>query len=398
MGNVRYNPYVIHIENEAHLYSEFRLVGSTEAGNRIMLNKGRGFVIRIDQVSLKAANVLKQEMLARGGDAAVHRDVAGLTAGDSSIVLMGTKRQFLEVIDKLRIQPFGLKQLSVELAEVLNRFEAKRPQRLTFANDRFTWEFGTRTLIMGILNVTPDSFSDGGSWTDLDRAVQHAQEMIAAGADILDIGGESTRPGHAPVAAEEEMQRVIPIIERLSKELAIPISIDTYKSDVAKAAIEAGAHIVNDVWGFKKDPEMARVCAELDCPVILMHNRETPYEHDVITGVVRDIRESIALAREAGVREENIILDPGIGFGKTHEQNLYLMKRMDDFKGLGYPVLLGTSRKSMIGNALDLPVTERVEGTAATVALGIAKGVDIVRVHDVKEMARVARMTDAMVR
>lgn len=395
---MRYNPYVIHIENEAHLYSEFRLVGSTEAGNRIMLNKGRGFVIRIDNVSLKAANILKQEMLSKGGDAAVHRDVAGLTAGDSSIVLLGTKRQFSEVIQKLKIQPFGLKQLSVELGDVLERFEAKGHKTLTFAGGTYTWELGSRTLVMGILNVTPDSFSDGGQWADLDKAVQHAKEMIAAGADILDIGGESTRPGHAPVGAEEELRRVVPVIERLARELKIPISIDTYKASVAKAAIEAGAHIVNDVWGFKKDPEMAAVCAKLDCPVILMHNRETPYEQDVITGVVRDIRESIALAHEAGVRDEQIILDPGIGFGKTQEQNLYMMKRMDDFVGLGYPVLLGTSRKSMIGNALGLPVDERVEGTAATVALGIAKGVDIVRVHDVKEMARVARMTDAMVR
>ncbi len=395
---MRYNPYVIHIENEAHLHAEFRLVGSTEAGNRIMLNKGRSFVIRIDEVSLKAANILKQEMLSRGGDAAVHRDVADLSAGDSSIVLMGTKRQYLELIDKLRIQPFGLKQLGQELADAIDRYDRKASPTLTFAGGKFSFDFGTRTYMMGILNLTPDSFSDGGRWTDLDRAVQHAKEMVAAGADILDIGGESTRPGHDPVSAEEEIRRVIPVIERLAQEVHVPLSIDTYKGEVAKAAIEAGAHIVNDVWGFKKDPALAGICAALDCPVILMHNRETPHERDLITGVVGDIRESIRLAHEAGVRDENIILDPGIGFGKTHEQNLYMMKRMDDFVGLGYPVLLGTSRKSMIGNTLHLPVEERVEGTAATVALGIAKGVDIVRVHDVLAMARVARMTDAMVR
>lgn len=255
-----------------------------------------------------------------------------------------------------------------------------------------------RTLIMGILNITPDSFSDGGRWTDLDLAVEHAKRMIEDGADILDIGGESTRPGHAAVSAEEELQRVIPVIERLAKEVTVPISIDTYKAEVAAAAIRAGAHIVNDVWGFKKDPAMAATCAKLDCPVILMHNRDTPPEKDTLPTVLRDLQECLTLAEQAGVKKENIWLDPGIGFGKTYEQNLYVMQHLDQITALGYPVLLGTSRKSMIGNTLHLPVNERVEGTAATVALGIAKGVDMIRVHDIKEMTRVARMTDAMVR
>jgi dihydropteroate synthase len=382
--DVRYNPYVIHIEQEAE---EFRPISSL-----------RPFVVRLDRVSGEAADMLKQEMLSCGGDAVAEREAAEQDSGGVKVILTGSKRQFDELIEKLHRKPDGLKQLGQELADVIGRYEAKAPKTLTFAKGKYTLEWGRRTLIMGILNVTPDSFSDGGRYTDLDKAVQHAKEMIAAGADILDVGGESTRPGHEAVAADEEMRRVLPVIERLSKEVDIPISIDTYKADVAQAAIEAGAHIVNDVWGFKKDPRMARVCAELDCPVILMHNRETPYETDVIGGLVRDIRESVELAHLAGVRDENIILDPGIGFGKTHEQNLYVMKRLRDFTGLGYPVLLGTSRKSMIGNTLNLPVDDRVEGTAATVALGIAKGVDIVRVHDVKEMARVARMMDAMVR
>jgi dihydropteroate synthase len=259
-------------------------------------------------------------------------------------------------------------------------------------------EFGKRTLIMGILNITPDSFSDGGRWANLDLALEHARQMVADGADIIDVGGESTRPGHDPVSEAEELRRVIPVIEHLAREVHVPISIDTYKAEVAKQAIRAGAHIVNDIWGFKADPNMASVCAELDCPVMLMHNRETPHESNVMAGVIRDLRECIELAHAAGVRDENIILDPGIGFGKTHEQNLYVMRCMDNIVGLGYPVLLGTSRKSMIGNTLGLPPNERVEGTAATVTLGIAKGVDIVRVHDVLAMTRVARMTDAMVR
>jgi dihydropteroate synthase len=257
-----------------------------------------------------------------------------------------------------------------------------------------------RTLVMGILNVTPDSFSDGGRWVDLDRAVEHARQMVAEGADVIDIGGESTRPGAEKVGLEEELRRVIPVVERLAHEVDVPLSIDTYKAEVARQALRAGAHIINDVWGFKADPEMAGVCAEFGCPVILMHNREKPRGalEDPVAGMIDDLRECLQLARAAGVKEERIWLDPGIGFGKTHEQNLLVMKRLEELTALGYPVLLATSRKSMIGNVLGLPVEQRVEGTAATVALGIAKGVKMVRVHDVEHMVRVARMTDAMVR
>ncbi|HEU4964027.1 MAG TPA: dihydropteroate synthase [Bacilli bacterium] len=255
-----------------------------------------------------------------------------------------------------------------------------------------------RTLLMGILNVTPDSFSDGGQWTDLDRAVAHAKQMVADGADVIDIGGESTRPGHEEISAEEEIKRVVPVIERLAREIDTPLSIDTYKASVAEAAIRAGAHIINDIWGCKKDSEMAATCARLHVPIILMHNRETPAEKDVMPTVLRDLEDCIALVKNAGVPDEHIWIDPGIGFGKTHEQNLYVMKHLDQLTTLGYPMLLATSRKSMIGNALNLPVDQRLEGTAATVAFGIAKGANMVRVHDVKEMGRVARMTDAMMR
>nr|WP_236588299.1 dihydropteroate synthase [Tumebacillus amylolyticus] len=262
-----------------------------------------------------------------------------------------------------------------------------------------TFEIGTRTLIMGILNVTPDSFSDGGRWSDVEQALAHAREMVALGADILDIGGESTRPGHEPVSPEEETARVVPVIERLARELPnVPISIDTYKASVARAAVEAGAHIVNDVWGFLGDPDMAQTCAELGVPVILMHNRDLPHESNVLANTLQELRECVSRAQAVGIPDELIWLDPGIGFGKTFEHNLYVMQHLEEICGLGYPVLLGTSRKSMIGQALDLPVDQRVEGTAATVALGIAKGVEMVRVHDIQEMTRVARMTDAMVR
>ncbi|MFD1021167.1 dihydropteroate synthase [Thalassobacillus hwangdonensis] len=249
---------------------------------------------------------------------------------------------------------------------------------------------------MGILNVTPDSFSDGGKYNDLDRALDQAKKMERDGAHIIDIGGESTRPGHEPVSEEEEIRRVVPIIGYLSKELNIPISIDTYKAEVARQAIEAGASIINDVWGAKEEPEIAEVAAEYGVPIILMHNRTNKDYVALIDDMKEDLKESIAIAKAASVKDEHIILDPGVGFAKTPEDNLVVMRHLDAFQELGYPLLLGTSRKSFIGQVLDLPTEERVEGTGATVCLGISKGAHIVRVHDVKPIARMAKMMDAM--
>ncbi|AIG24544.1 dihydropteroate synthase [Brevibacillus laterosporus] len=253
-----------------------------------------------------------------------------------------------------------------------------------------------RTLIMGILNVTPDSFSDGGRYNQLDDAMRHAERLVKDGADIIDVGGESTRPGSQLISAEQELERIIPIIERLSRDIDVPISVDTYKARVADEALRAGAHIINDVWGAKKDSEMAAVAARWNVPIILMHNREQMEYQDFFPDYIKDLQESIQLALAAGVSEEMIVLDPGIGFAKTLQQNLEAMRRLDDLVALGYPVLLGTSRKSMIGKVLDLPVDERLEGTIATVALGIEKGCHIMRVHDVKAIKRTAMMMDAI--
>ncbi len=257
-------------------------------------------------------------------------------------------------------------------------------------------DYSSKTLIMGILNVTPDSFSDGGSYDSLQKAAARAQEMVEEGADIIDVGGESTRPGHTPVTAEEEISRVVPIIKALVKEVDVPISIDTYKAETAKAAVEAGAHIINDVWGAKKDPLMAAAAAEKGVPIILMHNREDKEYEVFMRDAVQDLQESISLVKKAGVMDEQIILDPGIGFAKSFEQNLEMMRNVDILVSLGYPVLYATSRKRVIGHVLDLPVEERMEGTGATVCWGIQKGCQLVRVHDVKEMARMAKMTDAL--
>lgn len=260
---------------------------------------------------------------------------------------------------------------------------------------------------MGVVNVTPDSFSGDGLGDDVEAAVRQVMQMREDGADIIDVGGESTRPGFAEVTADEEMRRVLPVIERLARELDIPISIDTYKAEVARAAIEAGAQMVNDVHGFRREPEIARAAVEAGVPAIAMHNQRGREFHDTIGNVVSGLTESILIAREQGLAEERIIVDPGFNFGWTDEQALEMLRRLGELSVLGRPVLVGTSRKSTIGKVLGdpstgseqaLPVEERLEGTAATVAIAIANGADIVRVHDVKEMVRVARMADAVVR
>ncbi|MEK8132989.1 dihydropteroate synthase [Paenibacillus filicis] len=256
-----------------------------------------------------------------------------------------------------------------------------------------------RTLVMGILNVTPDSFSDGGSYVEIEAAVDHARQMVSEGADILDIGGESTRPGAAPVSALEEQRRVLPVIRALREAgISAPISVDTYRAETAREAMLAGATIINDIWGLLEDPGMAEVAVRFGCPIVLMHNRREAVYANFIQDVVEDLRLAVGRAQEAGIRDEQIVLDPGIGFAKSYEQNLQLMNELHQIAALGYPVLLGTSRKRMIHQTLGLPADDVVEGTAATVALGIAQGCGIVRVHDVRAMRRVADMTDAIIR
>ncbi|MFC2948851.1 dihydropteroate synthase [Virgibacillus sediminis] len=253
-----------------------------------------------------------------------------------------------------------------------------------------------RTHIMGILNVTPDSFSDGGRYNTVERAVEQAKELADQGADIIDIGGESTRPGHEPVSAAQEIDRVVPVIKAVKETLDIPISIDTYKAETAREAVEAGADIINDVWGAKKEPAIAGVAAEYGVPIILMHNRDNIDYTSLIDDMKSDLQESIDIARRAGVKEENIILDPGVGFAKTAEGNLAVMNHLEEFTQMGYPLLLATSRKRFIGSVLDVPAEERDIGTGATTCLGIVKGAHMVRVHNVKVNAELVKMMDAM--
>ena len=258
-------------------------------------------------------------------------------------------------------------------------------------------EFGNHTYVMGILNVTPDSFSDGGKFNNIDSALKHTEQLINDGADIIDVGGESTRPNYTKISDEEEIERVVPVIEKIKADFDVPVSIDTYKSKVAAAAVGAGADLVNDIWGLKYDKNMAEVIAKSGAACCLMHNRERAEYNSFVEDVLDDLRETIAIAKKAGIADDKIILDPGVGFAKSYEQNLIITNNVDRLNELGYPVLLGTSRKSMIGLTLDLPSDQRVEGTFATSVIGVMKGCRFVRVHDVLENKRAILMTEAII-
>ena len=261
---------------------------------------------------------------------------------------------------------------------------------------RKEFDLNNHSYIMGILNVTPDSFSDGGKYNHLDAALRHTEEMIRDGADIIDVGGESTRPGHVVITEEEEIARVTPVIEAIKRNFDIPISIDTYKGKVTLAALQAGADLVNDIWGFKHDSKVAEYTAKYKAACCLMHNRNEAVYNDFQKDVIADLQECIAIAKKANVADDKIILDPGVGFGKTYEMNLEIINHLEKLHELNYPVLLGTSRKSVIGLTLDLPADVRVEGTLATTVIGVMKGCSFVRVHDVKENARIIKMTEAI--
>ncbi len=371
-------------------------IGSDPAGVQVMAGKAVSRAIKMERVPLRAAHILKQSMLSLGGDVAVHRNVIVGTVEETDLLMMGSLKQYEKLVVKLAAQPFGLKEIGLQLKAMLAHLETPAFRTLNCRGRILT--LGERTLIMGILNITPDSFSDGGRYFDLDRALAQAKRLVEEGADILDIGAESSRPGHQEISGEEEWTRLEPVLKVLARELSVPISLDTTKAEVAARGLEAGAHIINDIWGLQRDPDMAQVAGKYQAPVIVMHNQQgTEYRH-LMGDILSFFRRSIAVAEEYGLSGDQIILDPGIGFGKNTEQNLEVMGRLEEIRALGHPLLLGTSRKSMIGNTLNLPVPERLEGTIATSVLGAAAGVDIVRVHDVRANRRAVEMTDAICR
>ncbi len=395
-----FNVRILGIDNLKQAEMELARINYDKTNIPVMDEKVVFRVIKLENVSMKNANLLKQAFLIKGGEVIVGRSTMDLEIAYADVLLCATIEQFQMAVAQLQVEPLGLPAIAEAIEKALNNIE-NFPQR------SYDWQHHSlkimprRTLIMGILNVTPDSFSDGGKYNTIDKALYHVEEMIQCGADIIDIGAESTRPyfGAEKISAEEEMNRLGPLLERVLSISTVPVSVDTYKSSVALEALKLGAHMINDIWGLQQDHNMAKVVAGYNVPVIIMHNQDTTqYQQDIMSEIYNFLQKSISIGIQAGIDPNNIIIDPGIGFGKTPDQNLIVMSRLDELRSLGCPILLGTSNKRFIGEVLGLPVEERVEGTGATVSIGIMKGSNIVRVHNVQAMTRIARMTDAMMR
>lgn len=393
----------IRIGSPSEAVGVLKEIGVDPYGIKAMVPKMHTLNVIVRRIACKVANIMKQEMLSIGGDVAVSRGTVDCSIDQTDAVIIGTAKQVSLFAEKISIQPFGLKRLSEDLKTLIRNIEQRdfiirTPER--------TISLGDHTAIMGILNMTPDSFSDGSRFKNLKEAVACGEQMEEDGADIIDVGGESTRPGADAVSAEEELARVIPIIKELKRRVRIPLSIDTTKADVAVRAIEEGAEIVNDISAMRFDEKMPSVVAGLGVPVVLMHMKGIPKTMQVgdisyrsfMDDIIDFLKERINAAQTAGIHEENIVVDPGVGFGKTMEHNLQLLRNLKELKTLGRPILVGTSRKKFIGRVTGGDPLERLDGTAATVTASIMNGAQIVRVHDVKFMKNVARMTDVIVR
>ena len=397
---VRFSPRLLALQTPEHAARELRRIAVDGYGIVEMVPKMRTLCVHLPQLECRQANILKQEMLSVGGDAAVARGTVACSIDRTDCILIGTAKQLTRLCLKLKAQPFGLAALTGELDRLLAH-SATVPAG--WKTSRRTLSL-RRPLIMGILNLTPDSFSDGGRCSDPDVACEKALQMEADGADIIDIGGESTRPGAALVPADEELGRIIPVIERLAGTLTCAISVDTWKSAVAAGALSAGAEIINDISGFNFDPRMAGLAASSGAGVVLMHTRGTPDKmqqdtryDDLMTEVSAGLRASILSASEAGVCDDCIAIDPGIGFGKDGAGNLELLRRMGELSGFGLPILSGPSRKSFIGRVLGREQPDdRLFGTAAAVAISVSHGASVLRVHDVRAMRDVADMAHAV--
>ncbi|OGC23345.1 dihydropteroate synthase [candidate division WOR-1 bacterium RIFOXYB2_FULL_42_35] len=395
-------PRIIELANVLEAKKELLGISVDPKGVELMTPKAIRRVLKLKNLRPVAANIIKQEMLSFGGEAATAYGSINQSVETTDVLVFGTLRQLQMLIVKLQQHQFGLPALADEISQTLANYGS--PPKLLQIGQQ-VWDFKQKTYIMGVLNITPDSFSDGGKFLRIDEAVKQAKAMLAAGADIIDVGGESTRPGSDPVPIEEEKRRVLPVIEKLVKETGCLVSIDTTKAEVASAALSAGAAMVNDISGLHSDPAMAEVVAKYKVPICLMHifgqpktMQENPSYKDLLGDIVEYLSAGLEIAKKAGILHEKIVVDPGIGFGKTVQHNLEIIKRLRELKSLGCPILIGTSRKSLIGKVLDLPVEQRLEGSAVTAALAIANGANIIRVHDVKEMVLVAKMTDAIVK
>jgi dihydropteroate synthase len=389
----------LHITNAKEASYQMEEIGLDPTDLRSIQEKTLHINLKVGKIDPRTANLLRQEMLSFGGDAVVGREGFHCSAKWTDTILMGDQNQFEKLTNQLE-QNTNLQPLGQSLKETLKNISKThyilrcRKQTLTL---------GKRTLLMGVLNVTPDSFSDGGLYYDREKAIAQGLRMVEEEADILDIGGESTKPGSKPIELDEELRRVIPVIESLAKKVNVPISIDTYKSTVAKEAIQAGAQIINDISGLHFDPSLANFAAKEDVPIILMHIRGTPetmqknvHYDSLFSEILQYLKESIQRAESAGLDPNQIIVDPGIGFGKTLEDNLLIIKNLFEFRILGKPILLGTSRKSFIGKILNADVSERLEGTLSSIAIGVLNGAHIIRCHDVAQAKKAIVVADAI--
>jgi len=389
----------LHITSANEAIHQMKKMGVDPTGVKLMEAKTLHFNLKVEGIEPRTANLLKQEMLSLGGDVAVDGRGLDCSTRQTDALLMGTQKHFQKLIPKLEQYP-DLDFLGQSIKETLKNVSKTQ---YSIHCRRRTLTLGKRTLLMGILNVTPDSFSDGGLFFDKDKAISHGLRMVEEGADIIDIGGESTRPGSKPLELEEELRRVIPVIESIVKETDVPISIDTYKSTVAQRAIEAGAEIINDISGLHFDPGLAMVAAKGNIPLILMHIRGTPgtmqknvHYDSLFSEILQYLKDSIQRAESAGLDPRQIIIDPGIGFGKTVEDNLLIIKNLYEFRILGKPILLGTSRKSFIGKILNTEADDRLEGTLSSIAIGVLNGAHIIRSHDVLQAKRAIVVADAI--
>jgi dihydropteroate synthase len=374
-------------------------VGVDPTGVKLMEGKTLHFNLKVEGIEPRTANLLKQELLSLGGDVAVDGRGFDCSANQTDALLMGTQKNFEKLILKLEQYP-DLQPLGQSIKETLENISKTH---YSIRCRKRTLILGKRTLLMGVLNVTPDSFSDDGFFFDKKKAIAHGLRMVEEGADIIDIGGESTRPGSKPLELEEELRRVIPVIESLAKEVDVPISIDTYKSTVAQRAIEAGAEMINDISGLHFDPDLAQVAAKEDAPLVLMHIRGTPetmqkdvHYDSLFSEILQYLKDSIQRAESTGLDPRQIIIDPGIGFGKTVEDNLLIIKNLYEFRILGKPILLGTSRKTFIGKILNTEVEDRLEGTLSSIAIGVLNGAHIIRSHDVLQAKKAIAVADAI--
>lgn len=390
---------LLDIKTQDDAIAEIQHIGADERSIPILAPKFEHFVIKIEGLQAPACNILKQEALSIGTDCVIPREAILGSRKPMNAILFGNHKQLDLLVDKLKEQPFGLNEIGTKIKATISARQNTYP---AFKLPRHKLDL-SHPLICGILNITPDSFYDGGHWLEPNQAVERASKIIEEGADLIDIGGESTRPGAEPLSVKEELDRVMPVLEKLN--LSVPISIDTYKPEVAHEALEAGCELVNDISGLRYDPKMPEVISDHNAGCVIMHMKNNPktmqnnpYYNDVLKEITQFLRTSIETAENAGINANSILIDPGIGFGKRNpDDNLFILQKLKEFKTLGKPILIGVSRKSFIGEVLNLPADERLEGSLAATVIAVMNGTNIVRTHDVRATKRVLHLVNAII-